>query len=110
MPFSAIIAEDNDCSILRAGNRHGGRKRRLFVLGIVQGIFRHFHVIVLLELVFPEIGTARPAKNKEAEEAKQEQEARFGRLIQLNIGGMFYNGTGLVLRSGVRIHRVVEGV
>ena len=76
MPFSAIVAEYNNGSILLAYD-HSGRTTGLFILRIVKCIVRHSDVVVLLVLVLVQVVATGPCKDEEAEEAQQEQKARF---------------------------------
>jgi hypothetical protein len=61
-------------------------------------------MVIILELMLIQIITTGPAEDKEAEETKQEQKARLGRLIALYVGRIVYLGTGLMLRMGVHVH------
>ena len=67
-------------------------------------------MVILLELMLVQIIAACPAEDKKAEEAKQEQKARLGRLITFNIGWVIYLSTGLMLRMGVHVHERRESV
>ena len=81
------------------------RERRLLVNRLVLGIVRHLYILIFLEFMLIKVIASGPAEYKEGEKEQHEQEARFGRLIKLDIVLVFYYWCVLCIML-LRIHEI----